>query len=325
MSSALSLSEIQQWSPNDMDALHDHLNELANRRGNTMDAIQSSANNLVWTGAGHTGMKTAIAGHAATATSEAQILRATAAVAKTGGQTLYGQQQGILNTVEQAQSAEFEVGDDLMVTDPKYDGTIAGLARQGIAQGIQADLMTQAGAFTGQRMATATGITSSVAGLGGTSAADSHAGVQMVDNKFKTDGPLPAPVPPGPPVNNGPVQTPWPPAGGAPASVANPQRAPTPPIVIAEHPPEKTDPQDHDCSIRQIVDGAGEVLGGSATAAAGGVGVVAGVTAEAPSLGSSTIPIIAGVGGIATGAKLITDGIDDLGHCTNQIVPGAGK
>jgi hypothetical protein len=147
-------------------------------------------------------------------------------------------------------------------------------------------------------------------------ASTNHPGhVSMMDNH------LPPPVPPGSPVNNGPVQTPWPPAGGVPGSVANPKMS-VPPTVINEHPPKPADPQDHDCSIRQIVDGTGELLGGSATVAAGGVGVVAGATAEAPTLGTSTIPIIAGIGGIATGGKLITDGIDDLSHCTNEIVPG---
>lgn len=176
MTLPISLSIIQQWSPDDMDALSGHFTELADRRGDTMDAIQRSASNLKWTGAGNDGKDMAIAEHAATAQTHAQILRATASVAKVGGQALYGQQQLLLEAVQSATSAGFEVGDDFSVTDP--DDPMG--FREGIAAGIEADLMTQATAFGSQQAATAGEITASTAGL-------TPGSIQMVDNDTSHD------------------------------------------------------------------------------------------------------------------------------------------
>jgi hypothetical protein len=172
----ISRSEVQQWTQDDMDNTATHLNDLADKRGSTMDAIQSSASNLNWTGAGNDGKTLAIAGHAATAQTHAQILRATAAIAKAGGQALYGQQQVILTTVQDAVGAGFDVGDDFSVTDPNDPEGF----RAGIAAGIEADLTTQAGAFDTQRMTTASGIASASAGLDASSSGNGH--VSMVDN-----------------------------------------------------------------------------------------------------------------------------------------------
>ena len=168
MTSPISLSELRQWTPDHLDNLSDHHNELADNRENTMNEILRSANALDWTGAGKDGNAAVLAQHAATATSQAQIMRATAKVAKGGGQALYGQQQGILQTVQDAEDAQYEVSADWEevkdVSGVPPDSPV-GVARQGIAESIQADLAGQVGAFSSQEMETAAGITASQQGL----------------------------------------------------------------------------------------------------------------------------------------------------------------
>jgi hypothetical protein len=158
------LSEIQQWKPDDMYSTAGHFNDLADRREDTMASIKA-ADTGVWIGKGGEGKDTTIAGHAATATVHAGALRAAAVAATTGGQTLYGMQQGILKTVDTATSSGWKVGDNFQVTDTATDPW-SRAARQGIGAAMQADLATQVGAFEQQRVVTANAITGGIAPLG---------------------------------------------------------------------------------------------------------------------------------------------------------------
>jgi hypothetical protein len=195
MTSPISLTELQKWTSDHLDNGAGHLVKLADNRENTMDEILRSANGLDWTGVGKEGNAAILAQHSATAMSEAEILRTTASVAKAGALDLNGQKQEILEAVDTAKNAEFEVSDDWEevkdVSGVPPDSP-EGVFRQGLAESIQADLVGQVGVFSSQEMATSAGITSSVAGLGGSS---STGRVQMVDNKTDKGPPPISPDP----------------------------------------------------------------------------------------------------------------------------------
>lgn len=340
-----SLSEIQQWKPDDMDELSRHFNELADSRGNTMDAIQRSADNLNWTGAGNDGKTLTIAGHAAVAATHAQILRATAGVAQAGGQALYGQQQLLVTAVQDAEDAGFDVDDDFNVTDP--DDPMG--FRDGIAAAIEADLLTQAEAFDAQRMTTATEIGTSSAALaaptgkvqcfgpedsdgavncfepdgkgGGTTfkgiwaqegvwpdkaqIAPPSQGVQMMDHTFKTGG---GDEPPMPPVGGDPNEDMLisTQSGAASTQSGLGSEDTRLPAMPKEWPPAPPSPSPT-CTTDEFY----KIL----TKATEHTAVEAGGVAILPETGPAVIP---GIVGLIVNGNNIADDVGDAAHCFNE-------
>jgi hypothetical protein len=96
---------------------------------------------------------------------------------------------------------------------------------------------------------------------------------------------------------------------------------PHPPVVINEHggkTPVPADPRDHVGTAHEIIEGLKKVGVGGVTAAGGGLSIAAGAAAEVPTLGTSTIPIVGGIGAVGAGSADIYLGLDDLSHLTNM-------
>jgi hypothetical protein len=162
------LSNITQWTPDHLTNLSDHYTTLAGERDSTMDAIVTRANNAEWSGEGKDGQSAALGRHQATASSEATIFRTTAGIASDAANDLSGQRQQLLDFTQTVQSAGFDVNDDFEAID--QDDPMGW--REGIAQGLTADMQGQAQAFSAADQAAAASITGSRAGLGGTSMLD---------------------------------------------------------------------------------------------------------------------------------------------------------
>jgi len=150
------IDEIRKWKPDDMESTATHFTTLANNREDTMAAIKA-ADTGVWTGAGGEGKDIAIAQHTATTTEQATMFRATALVATEGGQALYGLQQQLVETVDTATNAAWQVDDSGSVTDTIQDQWVRA-ARQPIGATLQSTVLTQAAAFHSQQAETAAGL-----------------------------------------------------------------------------------------------------------------------------------------------------------------------
>lgn len=98
---------------------------------------------------------------------------------------------------------------------------------------------------------------------------------------------------------------------GPPPSPPHPVQNPDP--NHQEPPPDTKDKS----TVRQILDGFEEVVGGTALTVAGVAGIAGGVGTEIPSGGTSTVAVVAGVGGVGGGVKMVIDGLDELKHLGN--------
>lgn len=164
-----------------------HWRDLAARRRSVVGAVNAQAGSLDWAGQGDEAMKAAMQRHLSTAEEEAGLLDSAAQTAQGGASVLHQQQQSILSAVDQARQSGFAVGEDWSTIDTMYTpGSMGWYARQPTAQTISADLRTQATAFAGQELQTATDVTSAAGDLGGEGAVRGH--IQAVGHGFKTDG-----------------------------------------------------------------------------------------------------------------------------------------
>ena len=147
----------------------------------------------------------------------ADVLHESAAVARRGADTLYYAKQSVLNAVEDAQAAGYQVGEDLSVTPPPEAG-VAGAAE---AQVYAADIQERAAQLVAQDKEIAAKISTASAPLHSVTFADTPttrapdtSKFQPVDRTWKEGPDGSTPPPPKPPVEGLPPEGISPPVEG---------------------------------------------------------------------------------------------------------------
>lgn len=105
----------------------------------------------------------------------------------------------------------------------------------------------------------------------------------------------------------------WPPPGGAPSSVANPNKETLPVPVIA--PQQTDDPALKNCTPRDYATDIGKILEGGTLVTGGTAATVGGIAGLPETAGVSGAEIVGGLTGIAKGSGIVSDGITDLENC----------
>lgn len=257
-----------------------------------------------WLGVAYTAMSAKGRADRTVAQEAAEITQTHAGVIRLSAASLSTMKQTVLLARDAASNAKLTVDDNATVRDPNPPkDPAARAARQAEAEMHRDTIVSAAEAFHAHEQEVAALIQGHAATLTGVPLGQSPQ-IQMAGHGFKTDGPsvpLPAPAPVGPPVNNGPAQVQWPPAGGVPSSVANPKSSP--PVAIINQRPGKPG-GDHPCGPLEVGIDAGESI-------AGGVG--AGISiATAPATGGMSL---AGLGPAGIG---VAKGFEDLQKCEHE-------
>ena len=279
---------------------------------------------IAWHGAGGDGLRQRTSADLPIVNAKADQLRQAAGIARNGASDISAAQR---RAVEDAQNADFNVGEDLSVTDTRASSTPAEqAARQAQAQAFAGDIRLRAEQLQGADLKVAGQLTTTTADLGTAGFAQNpisnpvaqapttnRNGVQLVD--FTQDSGA-GPAPPFAPWDT-PDGTPPPPQ---PAFIPQYEQnltappAPTPPpgAPIPSSPPPVPSPATGSGSAAAAKPGCSAYDATKALLEPAG-GMIAILTAVPE--GATGVGIPAALGQIALGTAAVADGLDAAGKC----------
>lgn len=177
------LDQVQAYTTDHFSEHAAHWTELANRRTDVLSTVKSHAESLGWTGDGHAAMTADVDQLHTLAQEHAQQLNAAAQKARDAAVIQHGNQQSILNAVQQAGEQGFQVTPTWTPVDVRYQpGTLEWAARQPAAAAIQADLGDKVVTFTAQEYQTAADLSQHSVALGGQNYHPGQGHIMAVDN-----------------------------------------------------------------------------------------------------------------------------------------------
>jgi hypothetical protein len=161
-----SLSQIRSWDVDHLIDAADHWTATADRWDSTFAEVHQQVHTVAWEGAGADAARDRVTADKAHAAGKGDQLREAASVARRGASDISAAHGRVMYAVEDAQNAQFKVGEDLSVTDKlNVRNSAQRAARQAQAQAFAADIRSRAGELSALDTEVATNITSAAAGI----------------------------------------------------------------------------------------------------------------------------------------------------------------
>jgi hypothetical protein len=156
-----SLSQIRSWDVDHLIDAADHWTATADRWDSTFAEVHQQVHAVAWEGAGADAARDRVTADKAHAAGKGDQLREAASVARRGASDISAAHGRVMYVVEDAQNAQFKVGEDLSVTDKlNVRNSAQRAARQAQAQAFAADIRSRAGELSALDTEVATNITS---------------------------------------------------------------------------------------------------------------------------------------------------------------------
>jgi hypothetical protein len=198
-----SLSQLVAWPIEHLTEAADHWEAVGGRSYALANRVWRDALSIDWHGEAADALRTATRADMLTTSAVADQLQAAAKVARSGASDLYAAHSRVRYAVKDANTAGFDVHEDMSVTDRSTGGS-PGLraTRQAQAQTLAADIRQRAAQLVGVDQQVAGKVTAAMAGIRDSFPQNPAGGpspkkpkIQAVDNhSFKQDPP-PAPYP----------------------------------------------------------------------------------------------------------------------------------
>jgi hypothetical protein len=198
-----SLSQLVAWPIEHLTEAADHWEAVGGRSYALANRVWRDALSIDWHGEAADALRTATRADMLTTSAVADQLQAAAKVARSGASDLYAARSRVRYAVKDANTAGFDVHEDMSVTDRSTGGS-PGLraTRQAQAQTLAADIRQRAAQLVGVDQQVAGKVTAAMAGIRDSFPQNPAGGpspkkpkIQAVDNhSFKQDPP-PAPYP----------------------------------------------------------------------------------------------------------------------------------
>jgi hypothetical protein len=189
------LSSLLTWPTEHLTEAAAHWEDVGERSYGVAHGVWSDALTVDWDGSAADVLRTDTHADLMTTSGVVDQLQEAATVARSGASQLDAARSAVRYAVEDAQSAGFQVGEDLSVTDRMAGGSGAQMAaRQAAAQTHAANIGGRAAQLVSADAQVASRVTAAVAAVGSTfpSAPSTNGQVHAVDNRtFKQDPSLP--------------------------------------------------------------------------------------------------------------------------------------
>jgi hypothetical protein len=198
-----SLSQLVAWPTEHLTEAADHWEAVGGRSYAVAHQVWRDALSVDWHGEGAEALRTATHADMMTASAVADQLQAAAKVARSGASDLSAARSRLRYAVEEANTAGFDVREDMSVTDSSTGGSPAQrAARQAHAQAFAGDIRQRAAQLVALDRQVAGKVTAAMAGIRDAFPQDPAPGtppqkpkIQTVDNHtFKQDPPPPYPI-----------------------------------------------------------------------------------------------------------------------------------
>ena len=171
------LSQIRAWSTQHLTDAAAYWTQTADRWEDAFLTMRNESHSIAWKGAGGDALRQRTTADLSVVTGKADLLRQAARIACSGASDISAAQRSVLNAVADAQSAGFDVGEDLSVSYADHGGTAAQqAARQAQAEQMASEIWSRAKQLDGTESKVAGQLTAATAGLGNTSFAPAGGG-----------------------------------------------------------------------------------------------------------------------------------------------------
>lgn len=181
---AVTLSQIRGWSTAHLTDAAGYWSQTADRWDDTFLTMRNQSQSIPWKGAGGDALRQRTGADYTFVSGKAAELRQAAGIARSGASDISVAKQRALHAVEDAQTAGFDVGEDLSVSYTDHGGTVAEqAARQAQAEQMASEIWTRAAALEGADGKVAGQLTAATAGLSDLNFPPAHngSGVELVD------------------------------------------------------------------------------------------------------------------------------------------------
>ncbi|OBH04889.1 MULTISPECIES: hypothetical protein [unclassified Mycobacterium] len=198
------LSELAAWPTEHLTEAAEHWEAVAGRSYAVASQVWRDALSTDWHGEGAEALRTATHADMLTTSAAADQLQTAAKVARSGASDLYAARSRVRYAIEDANTAGFDVGEDMSVTDRSTGGSAAQrAARQAQAQTLAADIRQRAAQLVALDQQVAGKVAAAMAGIRETFPPQSRASdtpslkpmIQTVDNHTFKQDPSPPPYP----------------------------------------------------------------------------------------------------------------------------------
>jgi hypothetical protein len=198
------LSALLAWPTDHLTEAAIHWETVSERSYGVAHGVWSDALTVDWSGEAADALRTDTHADMMTTSAVVDQLQEAADVARSGASDLEAARSQMLDAVEDARSAGFEVGENLSVTDRMAGGSAAQqAARQAAAQAFAGSIGGRAAQLVSLDAQVASRVTAAVAGVGSTfpQTPPTNGQIRAVDNRpFKQAPTPPPPSPKGPSV-----------------------------------------------------------------------------------------------------------------------------
>lgn len=148
------LSQLRAWDTEHMISAADYWTDTANHWEDVFTQMRNEGHSIAWNGAGGDALRERTTADLSTAEGKANQLRHAAALARKGAGDISAALRRVIYAIEDAQSAGFDVGEDLSVIDTHESMTAANqVARLARAQALAGDIGLRARQLVGAELA----------------------------------------------------------------------------------------------------------------------------------------------------------------------------
>ena len=180
------LSQLLAWPTEHLTQAADHWETVAGRSYGLANQVWRDALSIDWQGDAADALRTATHADMTTTSAAADQLHAAAKVARSGASDLYTARSRVQYAIEDAQTAGFDVREDLSVTDRLTSGSaVSRAARQAAAQTFAADIRQRAAQLVGIDQQVGGKVTSAMAGIRNTFPQSPAPDTPPKDNRFR--------------------------------------------------------------------------------------------------------------------------------------------
>jgi hypothetical protein len=196
------LSQLLAWPTEHLTEAADHWEAAGGRSYEVANQVWRDALSVDWRGKSADALRAATHADMMTTCTVADQLQTAAKVARIGASDLYAARSRVRYAVEDAQTAGFDVGEEMSVIDRSTGGSVAQrAARQAMAEALAADIRQRAAQLVALDQQVAGKVTAAVTGIRDTfpqsptpETPPTDSRVQAVDRQWKQD-PTPPPDP----------------------------------------------------------------------------------------------------------------------------------
>lgn len=198
------LSALLVWPTDHLTEAAAHWDRVSEQTYAVAHQLWRDATSIDWSGQAADALRTATQADLQTASAAVDQLQEAARLARSGASDLYAARSLVRYAVADAQTAGFEVGEDLSVSDRGSGGSAAQrVARQAQAEAFAGGIRQRAAQLVGLDAQVASRVTAAVAGIGSSfpqvpapAAPPTANQVRAIDNRAFKQAPPPGPVVP---------------------------------------------------------------------------------------------------------------------------------